>query len=294
MGLRAVRKIIIAVIALLLCYPASAQKFCCWLQPPLLNTLSVPATVAYSTRKLNSAYAGSAIRVRRQSDSTQLDIGFVGGQLDTVALTNFCTSASANCFINTWYDQSGNGINAIAGNGPIIAASAVVTTLNGHPATRFGLSSAVNNMQATLSISQPLSIVVAGQYSSLLVNGDYSDGTTGTPRTLVGVSGSPVTAWQLYAGGTALTGGTPDLLSHALIGIFNGASSSLVIDGATILSGNPGSNGITTLAMGAANGGGGAISSDSWVGDFIIFSSALGATDQATIRASMKSQWGTQ
>jgi hypothetical protein len=45
----------------------------------LLDTLSVSPTVAYSTRKLRAAYAGSAMRVQRSSDSTQLDtVGLLG------------------------------------------------------------------------------------------------------------------------------------------------------------------------------------------------------------------------
>jgi len=48
--------------------------------------LSATSTGAYSLRKLRSAYTGSAIRVRRSSDSTEQDIGFVNNELDTVSL----------------------------------------------------------------------------------------------------------------------------------------------------------------------------------------------------------------
>ena len=44
----------------------------------LLDVLGVSATRAYSTRKLRSAYAGSAIRIRRSSDNAEQDIGFSG------------------------------------------------------------------------------------------------------------------------------------------------------------------------------------------------------------------------
>jgi hypothetical protein len=47
------------------------------------------AAAAYSLRKLNNAYAGSAVRVRRSSDNTEQDIGFVLGQLDTTSLSTF-------------------------------------------------------------------------------------------------------------------------------------------------------------------------------------------------------------
>jgi hypothetical protein len=42
----------------------------------LLDTYS-GAAVAYSLRKLRTAYSGSAIRVRRSSDNAEQDFGFV-------------------------------------------------------------------------------------------------------------------------------------------------------------------------------------------------------------------------
>lgn len=74
----------------------------------LLDTLGVSATAAYSTRRLRAAYSGYALKVRRSSDNTTQDIGFDGsGNLDTAALASFVSSNSA--YIDTWYDQSGNG-----------------------------------------------------------------------------------------------------------------------------------------------------------------------------------------
>jgi hypothetical protein len=67
------------------------------------------AAAAYSLRKLRSAYTGNAIRVRRASDNTEQNIGFVNNELDTSSLTSFCSGT--NGFVTTWYDQSGNGRN---------------------------------------------------------------------------------------------------------------------------------------------------------------------------------------
>jgi hypothetical protein len=76
----------------------------------LLDTYS-GAAAAYSVRLLDKDYAGSCIRVRRASDNTEQDIGFDGnGDLDTGALTSFCTGT--NGFVKTWYDQSGNAKDA--------------------------------------------------------------------------------------------------------------------------------------------------------------------------------------
>jgi len=96
------------------------------------------AAAAYSLRKLRSAYTGSAIQVRRASDNTTQNIGFVNNELDTSSLTTFCSGT--NGFVTTWYDQSGNGYNATqtaAANQPQIVSAGSVITENGKPAIDF-------------------------------------------------------------------------------------------------------------------------------------------------------------
>lgn len=105
---------------------------------PLLD--SYPnAAVAYSLRKLRLLYTGAAIRVRRSSDNTEQDIGFSGSyQLDISSLISFCGSGSG--FVTTWYDQSGNGRNAIqttAANQPQIVSSGSVLNQNSKPSVYF-------------------------------------------------------------------------------------------------------------------------------------------------------------
>lgn len=56
----------------------------------LLLDVVPDAAAAYSLRKLRGAYIGSAVRVRRSSDSTEQDIGFTTeGELDTTSLLSF-------------------------------------------------------------------------------------------------------------------------------------------------------------------------------------------------------------
>lgn len=106
--------------------------------PPLLLDLYPGAAAAYSVRKLRNAYTGSAIRVRRSSDNAEQNIGFVAGNLDTSALTTFCSATDG--FVTTWYDQSGNARNATqttAVNQPKIVSSGTVLTINGKPRMDF-------------------------------------------------------------------------------------------------------------------------------------------------------------
>ena len=89
---------------------------------------------AYSIRKLSSSYSGSCMRIRRSSDNSELDIGFVNGELDTAAISTFISSS--NAFVTIWYDQSGNGVNATQSTAlsqPQIAANGVIWTINSKP-----------------------------------------------------------------------------------------------------------------------------------------------------------------
>ena len=66
---------------------------------------------AYSLRKLNGRYNGYAVRVRRESDDTAIDIGFdTSGQLLQKKLTDFCSGT--NGYVSVLFDQSGNGNDA--------------------------------------------------------------------------------------------------------------------------------------------------------------------------------------
>jgi hypothetical protein len=114
------------------------------LEALLLDTYS-GAAAAYSLRLLRSAYTGDAIRVRRASDNTEQDIGFVDNELDTSALTTFCSGT--NGFVMTWYDQSGNGYDATqstAANQPQIVSSGSVLTEGGKPTIDHTRSTTLN------------------------------------------------------------------------------------------------------------------------------------------------------
>lgn len=78
----------------------------------LLDTY--PAEAAYSLRLLRTAYAGSAVRIRRSSDDTEQDIGFSSGNFDATSFSSFIGGGSG--YVVTWYDQSGNGHNLPTGS----------------------------------------------------------------------------------------------------------------------------------------------------------------------------------
>lgn len=142
----------------------------------LLLDLFPNAAVAYSLRKLRTAYTGSAIRVRRSSDNTEQDIGFVGNNLDTASLLTFC--GAGNGFVVTWYDQSTNGNNATqatAGNQPRIVINGNINLVNSKPSLLFN-NQFLNTVVSISSISH--SKIVVSKQNSTTLNSYVSLGQT--------------------------------------------------------------------------------------------------------------------
>lgn len=68
------------------------------------------AAAAWSLRRVVSGWTGSAVQVERASDSTTENIGFdSSGNFNNATLDSFCSGTT--CYVNTWYDQTGNGNN---------------------------------------------------------------------------------------------------------------------------------------------------------------------------------------
>lgn len=124
------------------------------LQVPVLNWLTVQPTVALSFRLLSSTYTGAAVNVRRSSDNTAMDIGFVGKHLDTATLLSFV--GTGNGFLAKQYNQgtlgsSGDVIQTVAASQPQIVANGVLCTFNGLPTAVFSgaqLMQTAGNVQA--------------------------------------------------------------------------------------------------------------------------------------------------
>lgn len=119
------------------------------------------AYVAYSLRKLSDVYSGNSIRVRRSGDNAEQDIGFSSNQLDTASLISFVDAGGGakNGFVTTWYDQSGNGRNAInstAGTQPQIVLNSVVISNGGKPCIQFSV--VTQSLISTATINRPYSI----------------------------------------------------------------------------------------------------------------------------------------
>jgi len=117
----------------------------------ILDQIPTQPIWAVSLRKLRSAYTGPAATVRRSSDNATHNIGFIGEDLDTAALTAFV--GVGNGFTATLYDQIAgvNPFQTTAGNQPRMVLSGTIDLLGGKPTIVFNGSSHQMPMPSSVS-----------------------------------------------------------------------------------------------------------------------------------------------
>lgn len=106
-------------------------------------------TGAWSVRRLTNGYTGQCFTVRRDSDDTTTDIGFLpNGDLDQASLLSFV--GAGNGYVRRWYDQSGHlkdFVQNTSGAQPQLVSSGVVLTdLGGRPCLDFNGSTTEMNV----------------------------------------------------------------------------------------------------------------------------------------------------
>ena len=100
---------------------------------PILDTVT-GASIAYSFRKLRTAYSGSAVRLRRDSDNTESDIGFSGTGFDAATAASFVGGGSG--YGATFYDQA-NSYNLTQSTASKQAIYAATNGANSKPCFTF-------------------------------------------------------------------------------------------------------------------------------------------------------------
>jgi hypothetical protein len=267
----------------------------------VLDLISVIVSVAYGLRRLSRFWTGAAIRVMRTSDGAELDIGFIGEDLDVVTLLAFVGLANGEVVI--WYDQSGNGRHAVsttAGLRPRIVVNGVLQTQNGKPEIRFDgvddyLAAASPLIDTTHSLFILFTPTIENEFGTVF--GQWKSGENGRFYVIANqVSVGPISAGRLNVANTSSTGGggsggsaidvaisnTPTLItSISTTGseqwkLFkNGAE----WDSATISRVYTGVN----SAIGSLNGTGSLFPFDGTVSELISFPSVLSTTNRQTL-----------
>ena len=212
------------------------------------------AAAAYSLRKLSSSYSGNAIRVRRSSDNTEQDIGFTNCDLDTASLKSFVGANSG--YIVTWYDQSGNtGRNATqstTANQPSIVLSGVVQRqgTNNMPSINWGGGS-VALTGPSFTFTQPTTHFMLAKNDGS-ADRYFIDGSGGN-RQFFGPNAGQL---AIYAG-VGYYYGTSSTAYNVYTVLFNGSSSSAAINAGSAVTGNAGTQSMSTgFSIGRGSSGG--------------------------------------
>lgn len=260
----------------------------------VIDQVGISAQVAFGTRKLRAAYAGSALRVRRSSDNAELDIGFTAsGDLNTTAL--LAHTGAGQGYVVTWYDQSGNGrdvTQATALAQPLIVSAGSLQTIGTRGAAVFD---GVSTFLARASFTQEFGSVNAVAKANALA------GATTIVRQEATVSGA---TWFLRYNGTIYqhaksptvpTGaGTPGTTNPHVISAIcsNGTNSQLWEDGTSVYTGTAMATGTTNgiMRIGASPAGGELLSG--LVGELVVFDVNLTTTQRQTLERNQGTYFG--
>lgn len=195
-----------------------------------LDAISTP-TGAYGLQRLRTAYAtNKLIRLRRASDSTEVDIGFTApGDIDLTAANTHCNATT--CFVVTWYDQSGGArdiTQATAGNQP----SFIFTCLGTRPCVRVDTGTAALTAAGNVTPATGTMSLAAAANRSVGTGGvTISKETGGANSNRFQFAAGTANAWQLVANGSITFNATAsDNVWHAGTTTMNGASSAITID----------------------------------------------------------------
>lgn len=187
----------------------------------------------FGLRKIKQSYAGSLVRIRRSSDSTEQNIGFVSnGDFDSASFSSFVGGGTG--YVTTWYDQSGNGRNvtqSTTSKQPILTLNAMGS--NNRPTITFATAAAGCLSSTTLTF-------YTGGYSVSTIVGkrgsggneqtvDCGDDPT-TNRRFIQLQATLVAFGRDGSGGTVTKTGL-SAVDHYAVFVQNGASSFARADG---------------------------------------------------------------
>ena len=217
-----------------------------------ISSIAAPIA-AYSLRSLTGGDP-RAVRVRRDTDSAEQD--FTVSEINSGALVAYVGSGNDG-FVETWYDQSGNGndvTQTTAANQPKIVNAGSLVTVNSKASFKFdGTDDFLERETYTQgTLSQPntfFSVAELDVYAD--ENRKLYDGHLNTARNMFQLSTTGSGQFAHFAGTVVATGENADADRHLFTSLLNGASSSLRIDGTEKTTGNPSTQGMTGIVIGA-------------------------------------------
>ena len=186
-----------------------------------------------------------------------------------------------------WDDVSGNARHATQ------ATAAARPTFRKSSGGTWVSFDGVDDYLATASwtdLSQPNDIFFVGAASNYSGSSIFLDGLDAShEHSVVLYASGP--SWRLD-GGTLLSGGTPSPSPHVFHAHFDGASSTLRVDGVQVIAGNAGTESINGLILGGYHGLNG-LWLNGLLGEVLLYSATLSTTDRDAVEAYLAAKWGT-
>lgn len=263
--------------------------------PRPLDLVAPTAFVACSpVRRLKGSYTGPLIRLRRASDSAELDIGQVGGGvIDQQAVATWAAGTTST--LVTIYDQSGNGsdlTNAVAANQPNYTTSGdgQPVRINGIPLPAFDGSTDFLSDDDP-GEAQPTTVLIAFLHSGTLGEVLFDGGSGGSTDQALAVAASSKFTMESGAGIDTSAASAAVFANHIFSTVWSGASSTIRINNnaeETLASvGSADSDGLTL----GAYGGGASGNMNLGLYEVMKWQSALTTAEQTLIRNNMNAYY---
>ena len=217
-----------------------------------ITSIAAPAA-AYSLRSLTGGDP-EVVNVRRSSDNNETK--FTVSQINSGALASHIGSGNDG-FVETWYDQSGNGNHATqtdTGKQPKIVSSGSLLTQGSRACINFdGSDDCLNKETYTQgALSQPnTAFAVAKLDAYTNTNRKIFDGDLSTARNMLFLQNTGGGRFAYFAGNVRNTGEAGDADQHLFSAFYSGSSSILRVDGTQKDTGNAGSNAMNGIVIGA-------------------------------------------
>jgi hypothetical protein len=268
----------------------------------VLDLIFAIASVAYGLRRLSRFWTGAAIRVMRTSDNSELDIGFIGEDLDVVTLLAFVGSGSG--FVTIWYDQSGNNRHATqttAGSQPSIVVNGAIITQNGRPAISYdGVNDILQATVPSLANQNNISFfgvtqILTRKYGVILGSGGVA-GTTGVRWGIFG-QGSLVSdgiGWAGTAADAYLGNGSLVPINTPYQAVYTKTPTQwrISLNGSTISTVNDTSLPTSTYFLSIGSESGAAYQANALASEIIIIGGVLSTADRQTLERNQGAYYG--
>lgn len=161
---------------------------------PLLDELGINPAFAFSTRKLRAAYTGPALRLRRSTDNSQVDVRFdtngvisgnslvsvsvVGTSSLTVgqSLTLSAYMGTAQLYVSVWWDQ---GTNYYYGQQSNTARQPLFTLNSAGAINQYASLQFTGTSKHCVTVNQTLNtLLTSGIRGSIFLNAKVQNGTS--------------------------------------------------------------------------------------------------------------------